>query len=67
MVVWMTAILIAGTKATFRWQNTFWIIATAGTLLAFIVLLFASKSDFQTHFNAISHQFGAQGQRVPAR
>ena len=61
MIAWMTAILIAGTKATFRWQNTFWIIATLGTLLAFIVLLFASKSDFVSHFNSISHHYGAKG------
>ncbi len=61
MIIWMTAILIAGTKATFKWQNTFWFIASAGTLLAFVVLLFASKSGFESHFNAISHTFGAKG------
>jgi amino acid transporter len=61
MIVWMTAILIAGTKATFRWQNIFWVIATLGTILAFVVLLFASKSDFQTHFNSISQHYGAKG------
>jgi hypothetical protein len=61
MIVWMTAILIAGTKATFKWQNTFWFIASAGTLLAFVVLLLSSKSDFQSHFNALSHTFGAKG------
>jgi basic amino acid/polyamine antiporter, APA family len=61
MIVWMTLILIRGTKATFKWQNAFWFIASAGTLLAFVVLLFASKSDFQQHFNSISHTFGAKG------
>ena len=61
MIVWMTAILISGTKATFRWQNTFWFIASAGTLLAFVVLLFASKGGFQSHFNSISHTFGGKG------
>jgi APA family basic amino acid/polyamine antiporter len=61
MILWMTAILIAGTKATFKWQNAFWIIASVGTLLAFVVLLFASKSDFQHHFNSLSHTFGAKG------
>jgi APA family basic amino acid/polyamine antiporter len=61
MIVWMTAILIAGTKATFKWQNVFWIIASVGTLLAFVVLLFASKSDFQQHFNSLSHTFGGKG------
>jgi basic amino acid/polyamine antiporter, APA family len=61
MILWMTAILIAGTKATFKWQNVFWIIASIGTLLAFVVLLFASKSGFQHHFNSLSHTFGAKG------
>ncbi|MGZ4193618.1 MAG: hypothetical protein ACXVRW_14290, partial [Solirubrobacteraceae bacterium] len=42
MIVWMTLILIRGTKTTFRWQNVFWFIASAGTLLAFVVLLFSS-------------------------
>ena len=28
MIVLMTVILIAGVKTTFRWQNSFWIIAT---------------------------------------
>ncbi len=61
MILWMTAILISGTKATFRWQNTFWFIASAGTLIAFVVLLFSSKSSFQHHFNSISHHYGAKG------
>jgi len=61
MVVLMTTILILGTKATFKWQNTFWFIASAGTLLAFVVLLFGSKGDFQNHFNSVSHHFGATG------
>jgi basic amino acid/polyamine antiporter, APA family len=61
MILLMTAILIAGTKATFRWQNTFWVIASVGTLLAFVILLFGSKSSFQHHFNDLSHQFGGKG------
>ncbi|HEX3803364.1 MAG TPA: APC family permease [Solirubrobacteraceae bacterium] len=61
MILWMTAILIAGTKTTFRWQNVFWFIASAGTLIAFVVLLFASKSGFEHHFNTISHTFGVKG------
>ena len=61
MIVWMTAILIAGTKTTFKWQNVFWIIASVGTLLAFVVLLFSSKGAFQQHFNSLSHTFGAKG------
>src|ERR1700682_3097620 len=61
MILLMSAILIAGIKTTFRWQNAFWIIASAGTFLAFVVLAFGSSSDFQSHFNALSHKFGAQG------
>ena len=33
MIALMTAILIAGTKTTFRWQNTFCVIAMTGTLV----------------------------------
>src|SRR6516162_2939798 len=61
MIVLMTAILIAGTKMTFRWQNTFWIIASAGTFLAFIVLAFGSSQSFQSHFNQLSARFGGHG------
>jgi APA family basic amino acid/polyamine antiporter len=61
MILMMTAILIAGTRATFRWQNAFWVIASLGTLLAFVILLFGSKSSFQNHFNDLSHQFGGKG------
>jgi APA family basic amino acid/polyamine antiporter len=61
MVLLMTAVLIAGTKTTFRWQNWFWGIASAGTLLAFVVLLFGSKSSFQHHFNDLSATFGGKG------
>jgi basic amino acid/polyamine antiporter, APA family len=61
MIVLMTAILIAGTKAVFRWQNTFWTIASIGTFIAFIVFLFGSSSSLQTHFNDLAHQFGGHG------
>ena len=54
MIALMTVILISGTKTTFRWQNWFWIIASVGTFLAFIVLAIGSTSDFQTHFNALN-------------
>ena len=33
MIALMTAILIAGTKTTFRWQNTFFVIAMRGRSL----------------------------------
>ena len=61
MVALMTAILIAGTKPTLRWQNWFWVIASVGTFIAFIVLLFGSRGSFANHFNQISAKFGAQG------
>ena len=58
MVVLMGAILIAGLKTTFRWQNAFWIIASAGTFLAFIVLVFGSQNDFVSHYNSLNAQYG---------
>ncbi len=58
MIALMTAILIAGTKTTFRWQNTFFVIAMTGTLAAFVVLLFGNNADFQAHFNAFNATFG---------
>jgi len=58
MVVLQTLILISGTKATFRWQNYSFLIAMAGTLVAFIVLLLGSQTDFFSHFNALNHSFG---------
>ncbi len=61
----MTAILIAGTKTTFRWQNAFWIIASAGTFLAFIVLLLGNAADFESNFNAPEPE--VRRRHLPAR
>jgi APA family basic amino acid/polyamine antiporter len=58
MIALLTIVLIAGTKSTFRWQNTFFIIATVGTFVAFLVLLFGNNADFGAHFNALNAQFG---------
>ncbi len=58
MVALQTLILIRGTKATFRWQNYSFIIAMAGTLIAFVVLLVGSQGDFFSHFNALNKSFG---------
>jgi basic amino acid/polyamine antiporter, APA family len=58
MVVLMGAILVAGLRTTFRWQNAFWIIASAGTFLAFVVLVFGSQSDFISHYNSLNAQYG---------
>jgi amino acid transporter len=61
MIILMTAILVAGTRTVFRWQNTFWAIASVGTFLAFLVFLFGSSSSLQGHFNDLAHTFGGQG------
>ncbi len=58
MVVLMGAILIAGLRTTFRWQNVFWIIASLGTFLAFAVLLLGSNHDFVNNFNALNAKYG---------
>jgi APA family basic amino acid/polyamine antiporter len=58
MVALQTLILISGTKATFRWQNYSFLIAMAGTIVAFIVLLIGSQGDFFTHFDALNRSFG---------
>ena len=58
MVILMGSILIAGLRTTFRWQNVFWIIASAGTFLAFAVLLLGSNHDFVNNFNALNAKYG---------
>jgi amino acid transporter len=58
MIALMTVIHIAGVKATFRWQNVFWVIATLGTFLAFVVLAFGNTADFQANFSELNQRFG---------
>ncbi len=58
MVILMGLILTAGLKMTFAWQNTFWIIASVGTFVAFAVLLIGTNSDFVAHFNEMNAKFG---------
>ncbi len=58
MVILMGAILIAGLRTTFLWQNTFWIIASIGTFIAFIVLALGSQADFAKNFDALNAQYG---------
>ncbi len=58
MIALMTGIHIAGVRATFRWQNVFWIIASLGTFLAFVVLLFGNTTDFQANFSTLNQKFG---------
>jgi len=59
MVVLMGAILVAGLRTTFRWQNAFWFIASAGTFLAFIVLVFGDHAAFVSNFNALSDKYSS--------
>jgi APA family basic amino acid/polyamine antiporter len=58
IVVLQTVILIRGSRATFRWQNGFFIVAMLGILLAFVILLFGSKHSFFNHFNSLNKHFG---------
>jgi amino acid transporter len=58
MIVLMTLILVAGVKTTFRWQNTFWIIATLGTFIAFIAFLIGDTAGFTSNFNSVNAEFG---------
>jgi amino acid transporter len=58
MIVLMTAILVAGIKTTFRWQNTFWIIASLGTFIAFLAFLVGDTASFTSHFNELNKSFG---------
>jgi APA family basic amino acid/polyamine antiporter len=58
MIVLLTAILMAGVKTTFRWQNWFWIIAMLGTFVAFAALLLGSTSGFTENFNSLNADFG---------
>src|SRR6185436_9476878 len=50
MIVLITAILIAGVKTTFRWQNVFWSIAMVGTFIAFAALLLGNTAGFTENF-----------------
>jgi amino acid transporter len=58
MIILMTLILVAGVKTTFRWQNTFWIIATLGTFVAFIAFLIGDSAAFNSNFNSLNAEFG---------
>jgi len=58
MILLITVILISGVRTTFRWQNWFWIIATIGTFIAFLALLFGDTAGFTSNFNSINGDFG---------
>jgi APA family basic amino acid/polyamine antiporter len=58
MIVLMTLILVAGVKTTFRWQNTFWIIASVGTFIAFLAFLVGDTAGFTQNFDSLNAKFG---------
>jgi APA family basic amino acid/polyamine antiporter len=58
MVILMGLILTAGLRTTFAFQNTFWIIASVGTFIAFAVLLIGTNTDFVNNFNEMNAKFG---------
>jgi APA family basic amino acid/polyamine antiporter len=66
MILIMTFLLVGGTKRTLKWMNISWIIASAGTFLAFLALAIGSKAKFITHFNALSAKNGAKGDSYAA-
>ncbi len=57
LIVILAVAMSSGTKASFRVQNTCWIIASIGTFLAFISLLIASRPQFIANFNAFAQPF----------
>ena len=58
MIVLLTLILVAGIRTTFRWQNTFWVIATLGTFVAFLAFLVGDTAGFTSNFNELNDKFG---------
>src|SRR5579864_9569269 len=52
LIIILAVTMSSGTKASFRVQNTCWIIASIGTFLAFVALLLGARSDFVANFNA---------------
>jgi APA family basic amino acid/polyamine antiporter len=57
LILILAITMSSGTKASFRVQNTCWIIASIGTFLAFIALLLGARSDFVANFNAFAQPF----------
>ncbi|MEO8954081.1 MAG: amino acid permease [Ktedonobacteraceae bacterium] len=57
LIVILAVAMSAGTKISFRVQNVCWIIASIGTFLAFIALLFSANQSFVANFNAFAHPF----------
>lgn len=59
-VVVMTLLSIVGTKVVMRAQSIFYLITFVGGLLAFVILLFMSRSSFVSHLNSFSRPFTHQ-------
>ncbi len=57
LIIILAVTMSSGTKASFRVQNTCWIIASIGTFLAFVALLLGARSDFVANFNAFAQPF----------
>lgn len=57
LIVILAVAMSAGTKISFRVQNVCWIIASIGTFLAFIALLFSANQSFVANFNAFAQPF----------
>src|SRR6266699_3237028 len=57
LILILAVAMSAGTKTSFRVQNTCWIIASLGTFLAFIALLISSNANFIANFNAFAQPF----------
>jgi len=57
LIVILAIAMSAGTKISFRVQNVCWIIASIGTFLAFVALLFSANQSFVANFNAFARPF----------
>ena len=56
----MTVLSIFGTKLVMRAQSVFYLVTCVGGLLAFVILLFMSRSTFVSHLNSFSRPFTHQ-------
>ncbi len=57
LIIILAIAMSSGTKASFRVQNTCWIIASVGTFLAFAALALASRPDFVANLNGFAQPF----------
>jgi basic amino acid/polyamine antiporter, APA family len=57
LILLLAVAMSLGNRAAFRIQNVCWIIASAGTFLAFAALLFGSRPEFISRFNRFASSF----------